>query len=206
MIEWHISCDRLMGPTAGPRVYCSGLPLQDDLVLRDTDLERWWGKDTMSMHVLARCILHAKGIKVRVAKSRPEEYIPGAGIQGCSLAFVEFEGHSGKYEGGKSRLRWPHQLPAVLPGRGTGTWWPAAVVSFVDDIEKRIRQDWMESEAAEDMEDQNGTKVVWDFEEEVADGPKVLLGTACRAICATCQEQLQWDIPQGWWFPLRSNL
>ena len=150
-IGWHISCDRLMGPTAGPRVYSSGLPLPDDLVLRDTDLVRWWGKDTMSMHVLAQSILRTKGIKVRVAKRRAEEHIPGTGIQGCSLAFVEFDCGSGKYESGKSRLRWPHQLPAVLPDRRSGTWWPVAIVSFVDDIEKRIRQDWMESEAAGDM-------------------------------------------------------
>ena len=202
-LAWHASCDRLMGETRGPRAYSTGMSLPASRILDEKDLIAFWGDEVMAMSNKAMAILKRTGIYVRVAKSRAQELIAAEHIVATKLAFVEFACGTGKYEDGKARLRWPQALPCLIPPPKVPgdslTWWPVVSVSFTEDEEKRLAK-YMMDEASEDIEFQ------------IADMPETEVGpstgpqVACKALVLSCQEQLQWDTPTGWYFPTRSRM
>ena len=128
---------------------------------------------------------------------------------------------TGKYEGGKARTRWPHQLPATIKPSTTSlndrlSWWPVVAISFVQEMESQLAM-YMEADAVEAIED-NDDIILWDGTEEdwVPDGTtasvsiEVPIGgwtirIGCRCIWFCCQAQLQWDMLEAWPFPLRSR-
>ena len=202
MLAWHASCDQLMGPTRGPRPYSQGMPLPSNGVLDDKDLVAFWGDEVMQMGAKATAILRETGILVRVAKSRAQEHIKPANIVAAQLAFVEFGCGTGKYEDGKARLRWPQSLPCRIPPPkkvvGNATWWPVVSVTFIEEEEKRLAK-YMTEDASEDIE-------FHVCEQPAIEEPIAVPHVACKALVLSCQEQLQWDIPTGWYFPTRSSM
>ena len=206
-IEWHASCDALMGPTIGAREYCTGLKVSNG-VLTEEALKRFWGKDVFNLGAIGTRILHERGLMVKPSKNRAGFSIPGTSINAATLAFVEFKcGQAGKYSIERMRLRWPHQLPAKLtPAKDVDlSWWPVVAVSFKDEEEKAIAV-YMDHQAKED-EDNDDHIVLWDVEEPVAIAEKPLINVPStpRCIWISCQEQLQWDQPEAWPFPLFSG-
>ena len=142
-------------------------------------------------------------------------------IEGVSLAFVEFAPVTGKYDGGKARMRWPHQLPATIKPSATAlqdrlSWWPVVAISFAKEMESQLAM-YMEADAAEAIED-NDDIILWDGTEEdwvpdgvydvsveVPVGGGTMIRIGCRCIWFCCQAQLQWDMLEAWPFPLRSR-
>ena len=222
MIQRHARCDSLMGRTPGHREYGTGfVPSPKHNVIDEPDLKRFWGENVMDMDKMAMMILKQKGIRVKPSKNGKSYIIEPHFIAGVSLAFVEFAPMTGKYEGGKARLRWPHQLPAFVQPSATSingqlSWWPVVAISFKEEMESQIAM-YMERDAVEDIEDTDDI-VLWDgTQEDVAPtvdvAPKDVVAksrpsvlTGCRSIWCCCQEQLQWDEPEAWPFPLRSRL
>ena len=147
---WHASCDNLMGPTTGARPYCIGFHAKAG-ILDEECLVQFWGSDVMHMESAAKAIIRQRGIKVKPSKNKPGFIVNGKeDVLGVKLAFVEFKCQQGKYDGGKSKLRWPHQLPCKVPVPKDPalTWWPVVAISFAEEMKSRI-QTWIDAGAAE---------------------------------------------------------
>ena len=155
----------------------------------------------------AMSILQHKGLLIRVANSRAQEHISPSKILAVKVAFV---GGSGKYDHCKARLRRPHNLPCRIPPPARDmpdlTWWPVVTLTFDDEEERRLAR-YMMDEATEDIEfadsqlDDDA-----DLQLDVATSPAASSQVMCKALCVTCQEQIQWDPPVAWWFPTRSSM
>ena len=222
MMQWHAGCDALMGKTDGPREWCNGfIPSPPNNIMDEADLKKFWGKEVMSMDKKAMQILKKTGIRVKPSKNGKSYVIEPHFIEGVSLAFVEFAPMTGKYDGGKARMRWPHQLPATIKPSATSltdrlSWWPVVATSFAKEMESQLAM-YMEADAVEAIED-NDDIILWDGTEEdwvpdgvydvsveVPVGGGTMIRIGCRCIWFCCQAQLQWDMPEAWPFPLRSR-
>lgn len=129
---WHASCDNLMGPTTGPRPYCVGFHASAGILDAEC-LVQFWGSEVMSMENKATDIIQQRGLKVKPNKSKPGFTVNGkTEVIGVKLAFVEYKAQQGKYDGGKAKLRWAHQLPCKVPRPKdpATTWWPVVAISF----------------------------------------------------------------------------
>jgi hypothetical protein len=200
---WHSQCDALMGPTEAVRPYCAGYKTQDN-VLCDKKLSSFWGSNVMSMGAVATRILQRKGLNLKYGDKKGY-VVNGDKIKGASLAFVEFAAGTGKYNDEKKgyRLRWPHQLPcnltdAKLPD---ASWWPVVAVSFDGDEQWQydVKGLWSDDDDHEPL-------ILWEFEEEEWVDERTRVVFRCRVLWICCQEQLQWDLPVAWPFPLRSRM
>ena len=83
------------------------------------------------------------------------------------------------------------------------TWWPVLAVSFHN--EQAVQWDVDHDHWGDDEEDGWGPVVVWEDETAVMEeGARVVYRTRVLWIC--CQEQLQWEVPEAWAFPLRCRM
>jgi hypothetical protein len=110
-LQWHASCDALLGKTPAVRVFASGLPLGPDGELEEVELKRFWGRDVFNLGTIGTRILLEKGLFVKPRRSAPGFVVPGTNIAGASMAFVEFTcGQAGKYGRGGA-----HTLTVASP-------------------------------------------------------------------------------------------
>lgn len=218
-MAWVVSCDALMGPTPGPRVYCAGLLVQD--LLTEEALKRFWGSKVMEMASMASSIIRARGLVVK--KGKKSRVLDGkTQVAGVALAFVQYGGQ-GKYHA-RTRMVWAHQLPYKTKPRHNEDpldpakmWWPTVAVSFPESVDRELATYMAPSAEAEAEADDDMDIVVWDHEEEVAapaPPPSLPVQDACpgsstdvvptyvpKCIWLSCQEQLQRDTPEAWACP-----
>jgi hypothetical protein len=219
-VSWAASCDALMGPTPGPRVYASGLLAAD--LLTEEALKRFWGSKVMEMASVASSIIRTRGLVVK--KGKKSRVLDGkTQVAGVTLAFVQYGGQ-GKYHA-RTRMVWAHQLPYKTKPRHNEDpldpakmWWPTVAVSFPKSVDRELATYMAPSAEAEaEAEADDVDMIVWDHEEEVAapaPPPSLPVQDGCpgsstdvvptsvpKCIWLSCQDQLQRDTPEAWACP-----